>query len=454
MKIGKCFIAIYLFFIFISCEKEKPVKVDETPLQNIKVNEWIYEKMKYYYFWNNTLPSNPDSTLAPKLFFNSLLNKNDRFSYILNNERNFISMSEDNEITSFGFSFRLYQLFRNSDSLIALIDYVWANSPAEKAGLKRGDFFDGINSKKITINTIRNYSNDSEIDLNMVFFNGYILDHNLNAINVKAEVFYANPIIVDTIYNVDNCKIAYLKYYSFISSKFLNDCYYDKQMEAVFNKFKTAGINYLILDLRSNRGGLVSSCLKLSSLLVPALDTTNIFMYYELNDQYGMDYLKDHDQKNYITFRNESNNIGNSLDKLYIIADMGTASASELLINCLMPYIPVEIIGSRTVGKNMGSLAMYDTTNVIKWIFWPLVFKSYNCKHESNYSSGFQPKYEMNDNPFSLFPYGSLSEPLLKYTIEVITNNTLKSFNNTDINLKEVRNNYNHCSGLVLDVVK
>src|SRR5699024_8798321 len=50
-----------------------------------------------------------------------------------------------------------------------------------------------------------------------------------------------------------------------------------------------------------------------------------------------------------------------SLNRVYILTGFGTASASEMLINGLKPYIDVVLIGEQTIGKDVASITVYDS---------------------------------------------------------------------------------------------
>ena len=94
----------------------------------------------------------------------------------------------------------------------------------------------------------------------------------------------------------------------------------------------------------------------------------------------------------------------------------------ELLINGLKPFMNVFLVGDTTIGKNVGSISLYEPDDPKnKWGMQPIVVKSYNSANESNYSEGFFPDIVNEDNRLSLKPLGDTDEELLSLAIDHIT---------------------------------
>ena len=114
------------------------------------------------------------------------------------------------------------------------------------------------------------------------------------------------------------------------------------------------------------------------------------------------------------------------LDKLYVLTSGNSASASELLINCLKPYIDVVIIGTTTYGKNVGSITVKDIDqngNINpdhKWAMQPIISQSSNVNYESEYYNGFDPDYYVAEDLTDLLPLGDENELLLKSALDII----------------------------------
>lgn len=111
-----------------------------------------------------------------------------------------------------------------------------------------------------------------------------------------------------------------------------------------------------------------------------------------------------------------------NLSKVYVLTTNSTASASELIINGLEPYIDVVQIGENTTGKFQASVTLYDSPNFAKknanenhtYAIQPLVFKSANAEGKSDYIDGLHPDVEFSENLENLGILGDPSEPLLQ----------------------------------------
>ena len=119
-----------------------------------------------------------------------------------------------------------------------------------------------------------------------------------------------------------------------------------------------------------------------------------------------------------------------NLKTIYFIVSENTASASELIINGLKPYINVKLVGTQTYGKHVGSITLYDSENFSKngpdfrknhtYAMQPIVLEIQN-KNGENKPEGFIPDIIINEDPSNLGILGDVDEPLLKRTIKYIT---------------------------------
>ncbi|MFZ4583145.1 MAG: S41 family peptidase, partial [Paludibacter sp.] len=113
-------------------------------------------------------------------------------------------------------------------------------------------------------------------------------------------------------------------------------------------------------------------------------------------------------------------NIGNSLQRIYFLTGKGTASASEMVINGLKPFLPCILIGDTTVGKNVGSTLINDEKNTKnQWAFMPIVLRYFNKDHQSDFTNGFAPDYLVEDD--YKHQLGDTKEALLAKALSQIT---------------------------------
>ena len=243
--------------------------------------------------------------------------------------------------------------------------------------------------------------------------------------------FAENPVYLDSVYTVDDKKIGYLVYNFFATDKPGGNHEYDKQLMSRISSIKSKGATEMVLDLRYNRGGAVSSALALSSALVKDRDTKNILVTSEYNSivhnalkgEYGADYNKEYFIDNINT---KSGNIyipSLGTNRLFVLSGELTASASELIINGLKPYMDVVLIGSKTSGKNVGSITIFDEDNPNnKWGMQPIIVKYFNSDGKSDFTNGFVPNYPVDEfEDLHLVPFGNTEDPLLSKAISVIT---------------------------------
>ncbi len=112
-------------------------------------------------------------------------------------------------------------------------------------------------------------------------------------------------------------------------------------------------------------------------------------------------------------FTAEANNVGNQLTHFIILTSSGTASASELIINGLRPYMGVYLIGDTTEGKNLGSISFYEENDPLnKWGMQPIVSQAFNSLNQSDYTDGFAPD-EKYVETLHVGVLGDVHEPML-----------------------------------------
>ena len=242
-----------------------------------------------------------------------------------------------------------------------------------------------------------------------------------NERSVSQEVIQANPVYFDTLFVKEGKTIGYLVYNQFYPEPYNSGTgEYDKKLESIIGNFKNQRVTSVIIDLRYNPGGYVSSASLLASLL-GKVTNNDIFYYKEYNTKVTPDLTKKYGESFfYDKFKSKSQNIGSQLLNLIILTSSGTASASELLINGLKPFMNVTIIGDKTVGKNVGSITITNEENGIKYGLQPIVTKSLNSLKQSDYYTGFAPDVKVTEGR-KLYPFGDPRDPLLSEALYKIT---------------------------------
>ncbi|MEN8125599.1 MAG: S41 family peptidase [Bacteroidota bacterium] len=447
---------IFSFVFFINCSSDDP---DPDPIVNVElkneINDFVWKGMNSAYYWQENVPNLDDtkdddlnayhtylnSKSEPESLFESLLfdkGNTDRFSWFIDdyNEQNasFRGVSD-----SFGFDFGLARLCEDCNEVIGFITYVVPNSPAADTNMKRGDIFYKFNGTVLDLNnyTIVNaYYTDDNITMDFATIeNGNITPNDVNVSLTIREVI-ENPVFYsDIINNSQGTKVGYLVYNGFKYT-------FHEELNNIFSEFKSENIQELILDLRYNGGGSVLTSAYLASMIHAGASPNEIFAKLVHNSKMSSE------NGNYSFFNNarvydkdgdySGNDISinrlNNLDKVYVITSGGTASASEMVINGLSPYMSVITVGETTYGKNVGSYTVYDSpdftsnnvnsnhTNAMQ----PITFKIFNKLDQSDYTHGFTPDYEVVEYASEMKPFGDLEEPLLKATLDIISGTSAK----------------------------
>ncbi|GAB3558522.1 S41 family peptidase [Spirosoma fluminis] len=402
--------------------------------ENQTVNDWILSNMKDLYYWNDKIPANPDKTLKPADFFESILNKydattnpnGDRFSWIEESGQE-LEASLSGQTTTTGMEYDLYLRSSGSDDVIAQVLYVLPGSPAQKAGIKRGDIISKVNGQALTRTNVESllYSGRTSFTFGLATPGAQSIVDTDQTRSVTATVFQENPVFLDSVYTVSGKTIGYLVYNQFVpgaNGSQANE--YDAQLDAIFSNFKAKGVNELVLDLRYNPGGYTSSSANLASLIGKGISSGKLYFREEWNATITPALRQEYGNNFFIqNFVDKSQNIGANLSRVFVLTTEHTASASELIINGLRPYMNVITIGTTTYGKNVGSITITDDTGKINWGMQPIVFRSYNSADQSDYSTGFTPTIEVEE-PINLLPLGDTREALLGTAIGQITGST------------------------------
>ena len=397
MKVWYYLISIVILFScspedsFLENEHTEEVENQDYIQRNIEHNKWTYAKMSSEYFWYKDMPDSIeiDFKIDPDDFFESLLSSQDRFSWCEKNQ-NYSGIEE-----ALGLEYQAYEV---CGSIVNRVLCVHSNELKEK-GLSRGDYFilneDNIQKVKFINNQI---SYTETISITEEHTRGRGL---------------APTISLDTIYSIKNKRIGYFIYDQFESSV---------DVAQIAIKLKNRGIDNLILDLRYNPGGYVSTSKYLASMLAPKEKLGALYQLQRFNDvqtqikrnQGGSGVDSVFLDNGFVTSERNLN-----LNKIIILTSKNTASASEALIIGLRPYMDVVTIGTTSCGKDVGSYTIAD--NRYKYQLQPITFRYYNALNDSTPTTGIKPDIEVTDD--LNHERGDVNEALLKTAIDYLTGN-------------------------------
>lgn len=424
MKISKSLLILVFAVFAFSCQDKEDQLPAVDPGSNEAANRWILSVMEEVYLWLDDMRTPIAESSDPKDYFESLLFRpTDRFSVIYPDYQELINSLNGITLDG-GYEFTLFRENSTSDNVVAEITYIKKNSPASNVDLRRGDIITRINGKTMTVSNFREILSEIEGLHSLTFLR---FDQEAQGFVSQPEVMLTavqlaeNPNFLDTVYTINNEKIGYVVYHFFAPGPG-QDPVYDLEMDQIFGKFKAENIDHLIVDFRYNGGGFVSSAVNLASLIAPGVGSGSVFSKTKYNN-----YLMDNVERlrNVQTeFRTKAQNLGNTLEenRVYILTSTRTASASELIINGLKPYMDVFIIGDQTTGKNVGSVAFEDEDNEENlYGILPIISQSFNSLDQSDYTTGFTPNIIVKESQERLRPLGDINELLLRTAISHIT---------------------------------
>ncbi|WP_264563452.1 S41 family peptidase [Flavobacterium sp. N3904] len=419
-------------FIFQSCEDMD----DVAPPPSLEVNDFIWKGLNLYYLWQADVPNLADKRFANQTDLNTFLkgyNKPedlfdalrvdktiDRFSWIVSDYLELEGMLQGTTKND-GVDFGLYRKSSSSDEIFGWVRYIIPNSDAATKDIKRGAIFYGVNGTKLTVGNYQTLLINAEsYTLNLADFDNGQITPNGKSVSLTKTELAENPILVNTVIESGSHKIGYLMYNGFYPN-------YDTQLNDAFGTLKTQGVTDLVLDLRYNSGGSVQTATRLASMITGQF-TDKVFSKQRWNDKINA-YFESEDPealKNLFTNKVGTDPLNSlNLTKIYILTTKSTASASELVINGLKPYIDVVQIGDITTGKNVGSITIYDSPTFGKenrnpnhrYAMQPLVLKIVNAVDFGDYYNGLTPTYALKENLANLGILGTTSDPLLSTAI-------------------------------------
>ncbi len=371
----------------------------------------------------------------PAAFFeNKLQYIQDRFSFF-NADYRELTNSLSGISKSNGLEFGLVR-FQDRTDVFGFVRYIVPNSNAVTVDIQRGDLFTGVDGVTLTEDNYISllFGANDTYTLNMAdFVNGEVVPNNVEVTLTKEEALAENPVYISKSFEIGGENIGYLMY-----NQFTNE--YDDDLYAAIQSLQSTGITSLIVDLRYNPGGSVNTTRLLASMIY-GTNTSDVFLRKRYNAKI-QEQLSDSQLEVYFADKVNGETINSlGLSKVYVLTSGGSASASELLINSLEPYMDVIQIGDVTRGKNEFSTTMVDDrensylytparVNKInpdnQWAIQPLIGRNENAEGFFDYTSGLQPDILIKEDYGNLGILGDENEPLLARAIQEITGQTGK----------------------------
>jgi carboxyl-terminal processing protease len=333
-------------------------------------NSLVRDTLRDIYLWYRQLPDlDPTLAASPEAYLEAVRYRplDSSFSYVTDRVSN-DALYSDSQAVAFGF---LTRLVSEDDYRVVL---VYSESPAAAAGLARGDRILAVGGRTvaelIATGELGSAFGPAEV--------GYSTDVRLRALDgseravTLAKQWVTIPTVSNTrLFDVGGRVVGYVHFKNFVGPSF-------GALDAAFFSLEMAGASELVLDLRYNGGGLVSVAQYLAGLIGGYRTDGQVFTQFLHNDKNGP-------LNQVLRFEQPVHAL--SLERVVVITTRASASASELLINSLRPFVKVVLVGETTYGKPVGQYGYTFCDKVLA----PVAFTLRNAVGYGDFFGGFAP---------------------------------------------------------------
>ncbi|RUT72234.1 peptidase S41 [Flavobacterium cupreum] len=438
----KSFLLVF-FALAVSCQNDdEPVIYKEGSTEY--VNSWMYGQMKKYYLWSENMPDRTNLSLDSKEYFKKLLQAEDRFSYAthLSSPETFPKSIR----STYGFDMAVIE---HEGQFYGIVLFVLSDSPAERNGMKRGQLIKAING---TVFNSQNFeslyvalAHSDQAKLQVTEYASSSGFSAIKEIEILRGFTFSQPILHKLILN-NTEKTGYLSIPHF-------DVGLASPLLQVFQDFKNQSVTKVIVDLRYNGGGDVSSAAALSIILAPGSKPDDLFIKFKGNKNGGLvnKSFKEALEMNETTVTYDALRAAHpAIQEVYVLCGSRTASASEIIINNLKPFMKVITIGEKTVGKDVAGFAIEDTriSGQQGWVLYPAIYKLFNAADQGNYSMGITPSVTLNEiQNLEIFPLADPREVLIQQALNGMS--AAKKSSSSSVQVIPFKVNYNDADPLL-----
>ncbi|MCW5519695.1 peptidase S41 [Aureitalea sp. L0-47] len=424
MKKKSILLLLVIATLLTSCFKDNDDELQQA--STFEIQDFIYRGLNFFYLYKADTPELANDAFAtqadldaflstfgsPEDLFDFLKSSQDRFSLLVDDyialENSLSGVTMNN-----GMEYGLVRYPDGSENVFGYVRYVLPNTDAETKGLSRGMIFNTVDGTQITDTNFNSLFDPDTYTIGLATFDGTNITPTGDSVELTKMEYTENPVFIANTFDIMGQKVGYLMYNAFTRE-------FDPQLNAAFAQFQADGITNLILDLRYNGGGSVETASDLASMITGQF-SGQIFYTEEWNADRQADYASDGLFNQNISTGEAINSL--NLTEVYVITTGRTASASELVINGLDPYITVNQVGGTTTGKFQASFILYDAPAPDfsraqanpdhTYAMLPLVFKTANANGFTDFIDGLPPDTLMEEDYSNLGVLGDTSEPLL-----------------------------------------
>lgn len=283
-------------------------------------NELIEKfKQNYQYIKDNYYEDVDDNTLLNGAIKGMLSSLEDPFSIFIDNEESAdFNMSLNGNYQGIGVS------VKNEDDHIVIVS-VMSDSPAEEAGLQIGDIIKSVDDKNFIgqdKSELTSYIKESK---NKTFEFVIVRDGNEQKFTLKRDTVTI-PSVASELFERDQKKIGYIYFNIFSNTTY-------EQFQKHLQELEKKGMQSLIIDVRENSGGHLTTAINILSLF---LDSKQVIYQIEKKGEVVKYYSTGKEKKTY---------------PIVILQNENSASASELLSAAFQESYGAKIIGETSYGK-------------------------------------------------------------------------------------------------------
>ncbi|TPV33773.1 peptidase S41 [Paucihalobacter ruber] len=428
--ITRFFLVITVLVTFNSCFEDS----DDNLIAASEINDFVWKGMNLVYLYKSEIPDLANDRFSsleeytnylnsfstPESLFESLIfdrQNVDKFSVIIPNYVEFLQQQQGISLNN-GADFLFYLEPGSQTNVFGVVRLVFDGSPADQAGLQRGQVFNAVDGIGLTVDNLNNLLNQNSYTLNLADYNDNgtpevaddTIESNSQSVSLTKINFTRNPVVTTEVINLNGTNVGYLHYTGFNNN-------FETQLNQAFATFAGANVQHLVVDLRYNPGGVINTAARLGSMITG-----------QFNGQVFSKLFYNEDLQSNNTDFNFTNTISGgatinslNLSKVYVITSSRSASASELLINSLRPYIEVVQVGDVTSGKTQASITIFDSPDLSiddvnpshTYAMQPLVAISVNKDEVEVPPTGIVPDISIREVPNNLGVLGDVNEPLL-----------------------------------------
>lgn len=359
----------------------------------IQPKTWMYEVMQQNYLFYEDLPGEEGLNFfnKPQEFLKSVVSSKDQkngvtFSHI---DSVYTAASRaQSEVPTFGIEGAMIQVPSGAYAIRVL--YIQPDSPAEEAGIRRGDWIISADNKRMKSTDYATYiSNPTQAyTFTLGNFNGETFDTIPQQVQMPAPRYIEeHNLLTQKTLEIGGRKVAYLLYNEFGDQD-------GEELDQWFANVTAANPSDIILDLRYNPGGYLNIAQKLGSMLAPQSAQGQPFVKMTYNDKLNQEDVMNVDPS--LIPGGSALNYTN----LYILTTSNTASASEVIINCLKPYLKERLfqVGTATFGKNIGQ-QLFTDEQAPQLEFWlSTIYLSNSEGFKDYFDNGLAPDFEQAED--------------------------------------------------------